>query len=146
MFSQDLSNIRHYHAEQVQWGSTWYEASKNQTVGEMAWRDNNVVLFASTIGDLNETVVRSRKRPGKNKTGAVQTRREFGDKYIKDLPIPKLIDEYNHHMGGVDQFDQLKSYYDTLFPHRKTWRSIFQLMFDITLVNCYKLSTFSTRY
>ena len=112
----------------------------------MAWRDNNIMLFASTISDLNKTVVRSRKRPRKNKIGAIQTRREFSNKYIKDLPIPKLINEYNYHIGGVDQFNQLKLYYNTLFPHRKTWRSLFHLMFNITLVNYYKLSTFSTRY
>ena len=29
------------------------------------------------------------------------------------MPIPCFIEDYNHHMGGGDIADQLRSYYDT---------------------------------
>ena len=67
----------------------------------MGWRDNNLVLFATTIGDPTARVIRKRKRPNKLKSGAARTREAFGDEIIKDMEIPVLIDEYNHHMGGV---------------------------------------------
>ncbi|KAF2185569.1 hypothetical protein K469DRAFT_778578, partial [Zopfia rhizophila CBS 207.26] len=123
----------------IEWGTTYYKASKNKTIGQFAWRDNNIVLFASSIGNLAATVIRKRNRPSKTRTGAVKTRKVFRDAISKDLPIPELIDLYNHFMNAVDRFDQLKSYYTTLRSHRKTWRALFQLLFDITLVNCYKL-------
>jgi len=31
----------------------------------------------------------------------------------KSLPIPVVIDDYNHFMGGVDIADQLRGYYGT---------------------------------
>ena len=61
------------------------------------------------------------------------------------MEIPVLIDQYNQHMGAVDQFDQLKSYYDTLRSHRKTWRPLFSLLLEIVLINSFKLLTLSDR-
>ena len=52
---------------------------------------------------------------------------------------------YNHFIGGVDQFDQLKSYYSTQRVHRKTWRALFHLLLDIALVNSFKLAALSVR-
>src|SRR5436190_1452574 len=106
-----------------------------------AWRDNNVVLFATTVGNLEETTTRERRRPGATRTGASQTRALFGRHVRLPLDIPTLIDRYNHFMGGVDQFDQLRSYYPILRAHRKTWRALLYLLIDITLVNSYKLSS-----
>jgi len=106
-----------------------------------AWRDSNVVLFATTVGNLGETVTRNRRRPGASRTGAAQTRKVFGNNVRLPLDIPSLINNYNHFMGGVDQFDQLRSYYSILRPHYKTWRPLFTLLIEISLVNCYKLAT-----
>ena len=58
------------------------------------------------------------------------------------MEIPALIDQYNHHMGGVDIFDQLKSYHDTLRVHRKTWRPLFSYL-KIILANSFKPSKFA---
>jgi hypothetical protein len=135
--------VRLYYGSKIEWGTTFFRVSENKTVGQMAWRDNNVVLFATTIDGLGQTIERMRKRPGKTRTGAVQTRKVFGDDIKKMLPIPTLIDSYNHYMNSIDRFDQLKSYYTTLRVHRKTWRSLFHLIIDIILVNCFKLSDYS---
>ena len=110
-----------------------------------AWRDNNVVLFATTVGNLSDTVSRSRRRPAATRTGASQTRKVFGQKIRIDLPIPVLIDNYNHFMNGVDRFDQLRGYYSIQRPHYKTWRPLLYLLIDITLVNSYKWFTSNQR-
>ena len=143
-FNEQLAKLRS-HINHIEWGTKWFAVSKNKTVAQMAWRDNNVVLFATTVSDPTAVVVRPRKRPGATRTGAVKTRKAFGEMIIKDMDIPVLIDQYNHHMGAVDQFDQLRSYYDTLRSHRKTWRPLFSLLLEIVLINSFKLSTFSDR-
>ena len=117
--------------------------SENKTLAEIGWRDNNLVLFATTIGDSTAVVIRKRKKSNKSRTGAAKTREAFGDEITKDIEIPVLIDEYNHDMGGVDVFDQIKSYHDTLRVHRKTWRPLFSYLVEIVLANSFKLSTFS---
>ena len=44
----------------------------------------------------------------------------LGDDWEKAMPIPYCIDDYDHHMGGVDIADQLGSYYDTQFASFRT--------------------------
>lgn len=144
-FDEELINVRLYHANSIEWGTKFIKISQNKTVAQFAWRDNNVVLFASTIGDVQKTTNRIRKRPSKTRTGAVQTRKAFGDCIRKELPIPELIDHYNHYMNAIDRFDQLRSYYSTLRVHRKTWKALFSLLFDIVLVDSYKLSTYAEK-
>ena len=141
-FSEDLSKLRSS-INQIEWGTKWFAVSKQKTVAQMAWRDNNVVLFATTIGDLEAVIIQPRKRPAASHTGAPKTRKAFGDEITKDMEIPVLINEYNHHMGAVDRFDQLRSYYDVLQSHRKAWRPLFSLLLEIIMVNSYKLSAFS---
>ena len=118
-FNEDLAKLRSY-INQIEWGDIWYALSEKKTVAEIAWRDNNVVLFATTVGYPKAVIIRPRKKPTASRTRASKTRKLFGDDIVKDLPIPVLIDQYNHHMGAVDQFDQLRSYYDVLRSHRKT--------------------------
>ena len=127
----------------IKWGHISFALSENKIVAQFGWRDNNLVLFATTIGDPTAMIIRKRKRPSKRKKGAAKTRKAFGDEITKDMEIPVLIDEYNHHMGGVDIFDQLKSYHDTLRVHRKTWRPLFSYLLEIALTNSFKLSSFS---
>ena len=48
---------------------------------------------------------------------------------------PRMIEEYKRFMGGVDQSDQILSYYG--FAHRSTkwWKWAFYHLLDLTLVN-----------
>jgi len=95
---------------------------------ETAWKDNNLVLFLSTIHDFvgldpdlvriqqatadpgdfigSELIVQTRKRPKATSTAAWSVRAEFGSATTKKLAILHAIDEYNHHMGQVDRGDQ----------------------------------------
>ena len=139
-FSDKLINCKPWR-DALPWGTIRYDVSQTGLVGMFAWKDSNVVLFATTVGNLAETVTRNRRRPAPTRTGARQTRKLFGSKVRMELEIPKLIDDYNHFMGGVDQFDQLRSYYSILRTHYKTWRPLFTLLIEISLVNSFKLCT-----
>ena len=47
---------------------------------------------------------------------------------------------YNHFMGGVDQADQLRSYYSTQHRHNKIWKALWHFLLDTTTINCYKIA------
>ncbi|GES84286.1 hypothetical protein RCL_jg6913.t1 [Rhizophagus clarus] len=49
----------------------------------------------------------------KTSTNTAKVRAIFGTLSKKTLPIPVIIDDYNHFMGGVDIADQLQGYYRT---------------------------------
>jgi hypothetical protein len=88
---------------------------------QTAWKDNNLVLFLSTIhypveldpdivrtlqakskpGNLIglELIVQDRRRPKATSTAAKSVQAEFGDAVQKNLAILCVIDEYNHRMG-----------------------------------------------
>jgi hypothetical protein len=79
------------------------------------------------VHNLDSTVERLRKKPGKKSTNAKAAREAFEeDEYEKEMPIPECVDDYNHHMGGVDQADQFRSYHDTqLIAFRVWWPMLF---------------------
>ena len=49
-----------------------------------------------------EIVEKNRKKPKKTSTSAFIARAPFGNEYSKILPIPGIIDGYNHGMNIVD--------------------------------------------
>ena len=67
------------------------------------------MLFMNTVSFGIETILRPRRRPAKTATNAKSSREVFGNEPIKELLIPRFIDNYNYYMGGVDQADQLRS-------------------------------------
>jgi hypothetical protein len=75
--------------------------------------------------------MRLRRRPAGTANGAL-------------LPIPTVFDLYNHFAKGVDNADQMRSYYSSLKRHRKTWKALFHFALDTITTNCYKLSSFAT--
>ena len=57
---------------------------------------------------------------------------------MKDLRIPKAIDNYKHGMNGVDTASYLRGGFTVHQPsERKWWRSIFYLLIDICCNNVY---------
>ena len=87
------------------------------------WRDKRLITILSTIHSDSpiSTEHRNHFAPGG---------REVVDK-------PEAVVEYNKFMGGVDNGDQLLSYYG--FPHRtlKWWRRAFFFLFDAAIVSSY---------
>lgn len=106
----------------------------------IAWQDNNLVTALSTVHTVhrpNDWVTRLRRRPAKTSTSAKVAREPFDDQSAKDLSIPRMIDDYNFHMGGVDRANQLRASYET---HQRTWRSwwpIFFWILDVAIINAY---------
>ena len=91
----------------------------------LKWMDKRQVVMLSTIHDA--TVVEKRRR----------TRAIAGG--VEVIRKPKVIEEYNMNMGGVDKGDQLVTYYG--FSHRTTkwYKRVFLHLFEVSLVNAYIL-------
>jgi hypothetical protein len=106
------------------------------------WIDNGAVTMLSTIHQLigdDWEVERNRRRPRETHINVVNVRRTWGNDYRKPLYIPKVIDDYNHHMGGVDIADQRRGYYHTQLPTCRNWMPLFFWLLDTVIVNSYLL-------
>ena len=103
----------------------------------MLWIDNGPVTMLSTIHNLDDKVHRERRRPRETSTNSKKVRSVFENTARKSLPIPKIIDDYNHHMGGVDVADQLRSYYSTQLTVFQTWPPLFFWLLDTAIINSY---------
>ena len=94
---------------------------KTDHMTALAWHDVKRVHVLSSIRNIGttQTQIRSAKDP----TG------------FRQISKPTSIVDYNQHMGGVDRFDQLGSYYK--FPHRsyKWYQVIYHFCIEAALVN-----------
>ena len=52
---------------------------------------------------------------------------------------PKVVDDYNRSMNGVDKADQYTVYYSFIRKSVKWWRKLFFWLFEVTIVNSYFL-------
>lgn len=106
----------------------------------IAWQDNNIVTALSTVHTVHKStdwIPRLRKRPAKTSTSAKIAREPFNDQSTKELPIPRLIDEYNFNMGGVDRANQLRASYETHQKTLRSWWPIFFWILDVAIINAY---------
>jgi len=137
-FSEELEVVKGLAKTVLEWNHL--SAVVVDDVCAALWQDNSTMLLLTTIHDLRSMVLSKRRKPATTSTNAKAARRPFGEKeHRKLLPIPELIMDYNHNMGGVDITDQLRAGYST---HRKCWRNWLSLWFwllDVTLVNSYLL-------
>lgn len=107
-----------------------------------AWQDNNIVTGLSTVHTVNQAndiIERQRRRPAHTSTSALITRPIFGKDAVKTLPIPMIIDDYNHYMGGVDIANQLRAEYTTHKPTYRSWWPLFHWVLDTAVVNAYQI-------
>lgn len=125
----------------IPWGTLYTEPSEDNLINFIAWKDNALVLFMSTVDEGKELVERLRKRPSETSTSAKTARKPFGDQAMKKLLIPAFDDNYNHGMGYVDQGNQLKKPNSLSCLCRKGGhQSLTNWELDTVLVNSYKLS------
>ncbi|KAJ9652035.1 hypothetical protein H2201_009246, partial [Coniosporium apollinis] len=103
------------------------------------------VTGVSKEGQTN-TVKRVRRRPSATASNARTSRAAFGSEVLKELEIPEFIHLYNHFMGGVDNADQLRVYYNTQRVHLKSWKPLWHWLLDVAIVNSYKLSHHAQHY
>ena len=108
--NEKLIKLKTKWSNHIAWGELYSCLSSNQKVLQLAWKDTQIVLFMTTLVDTHTTVSRPRKRPNKKDKWIKQA---FGDQPFKRLEIPDFINMYNHLMNGVDQADQIRTYYHT---------------------------------
>src|SRR5690606_13816120 len=91
-------------------------------------------------------VNKMRKRPrDTNSKGAKSVDKIWGKDrrgnpiYVKELPVPKAIDDYNQHMSGVDIADQLRQYYTVQMRSLRNWYPLFLWLLDSSIINAYIL-------
>lgn len=89
----------------------------------VAWKDNKVVtLLSSYVGALPLNNV---SRYDKKKKEKIQ------------IPCPKIISEYNAHMGGVDHMDSFLGRYRIRIKSRKWYIRIFYHLLDLAVINAW---------
>ena len=93
----------------------------------LQWRDSRVVSVLSPVHKGNQ--VTNCQRRGKVN----------GEFRRLQLQQPRAISDYNKFMKGVDQSDQLLSYYNVLRKSDKFWKTLFFHVIDISVVNAYIL-------
>lgn len=60
-------------------------------------------------------------------------------KIQREVSIPPIVKMYNKHMGGVDTFDQYRSYIKLDLRSRKYWHCMFWFIIESALVNAWVL-------
>jgi hypothetical protein len=108
----------------------------------LAWQDNNIVLALSNIHTVDKTDDfrdKVRRRPAKTSTNGRIVRQVFGEDATKQLQIPCFIDDYNHHMGGVDLANQFRESYETHRATQRNWWPLFYWFIDVASINAYRL-------
>ena len=73
------------------------------------WMDNNIVRMLTTVHHWNEVTRSLRQRPRNTSTNATMVLKAFGGRDQASFFIPTTIDDYNHHMGGVNIADQRRA-------------------------------------
>ena len=103
----------------------------------LRWIDNGVVLLVSTVHNVEEDVLRPRKKPRRTKTNSKFIDVVWKDGPVRKLRIPRLIDDYNHWMGAVDVADQRIAYYAPDMRCRRTWMPMMLQCMNIIRNNSY---------
>ena len=105
----------------------------------LVWQDNNLVLALSTVHYPTNIIERLRKRSKKTSTNAGIVSKIFGGDVTKKLPIPTFIDDYNHHMNGMDVANQMRASYTTHIVTERNWLPILYWLLDAAIVNAFRI-------
>lgn len=88
------------------------------------WKDNKSVLMASNCTGSSTT--------------SVVKRWEKREKAYVDVSAPKVVEQYNHHMGGVDVLDQQIEFYRTFIKTKKWTIKVLIHFLDLAIVNSWR--------
>ncbi|KAF4343858.1 hypothetical protein FBEOM_2191 [Fusarium beomiforme] len=91
------------------WGQLEAWPTVDNLVNQIAWKDNALVLFLSTVNTGHEVTERLRHRPTTTAPYAQPIKQKFGDKGELKLPVPSVAADYNDLMNGVDISDHYRS-------------------------------------
>ena len=106
-------------------GSHDYRTDMNSGIVLVKWLDNKCVHVCSTYVNPEESV-------------EVQRWNRKGKKYIK-VKCPKVVQEYNKNMGGVDLSDMLISLHRTSIKTKRWYLKVLYHCVDIAKVNAWLL-------
>ena len=102
-------------------GTAEFATDKVNKIVLCRWMDNSVVSVASTIHSCKV------RRYSRN------------EKKNVEVDCPKMIQEYNKHMGGTDRQDQNVNKYRIAFRGKKWYWCIFTWLIDVTEQNAWLL-------
>ncbi|EXA31550.1 hypothetical protein FOVG_17171 [Fusarium oxysporum f. sp. pisi HDV247] len=112
-------------------------------VVQIAWKDNSLVLFLSTVysGADDQRTPKRRKKLANTGAQSKPIQETFGDAVIKVIPIPIVSASHNDEMNHVDRGDQIRSY--TSYEHRfrrGPWQALlWSFLLDVALANSFIL-------
>ena len=101
------------------------------------WMDNGLVFCVSTMHRVGKIVQRMRRRPRITVNNKAHLESVWGKEGKVKINIPKLIDDYNHWMGGVDLVDQRIAYYQADLRCLRTWLPMFLQIMSIVRANSF---------
>ena len=93
--------------------------------------------MVTTMHTPDETVSCVRKKPRVNAVNKANLIRIWGDSFARMIEITKVIDDYNHWMGGIDQNNQLIANYRHQLHCKQIWMTLMFHSFDVLHVNAY---------
>lgn len=125
------------HIKSIPWGKLY--ASESEVVLCLAWQDNNITLLLSTIHSAYHYVKAERKRPAATSTNTAIARAPFGDNFKEELGIAKVINNYNHYMGGVDIANQYQATCEIRLRTMRTWFPRFFFFLDAAIIKAYRI-------
>ena len=101
-----------------------YRVAQQNDLTFCTWMDTKPVLVLSNHHDPQQT-------------GHVN--RRTGQPQQQQVEVPKMLQDYQKHMGGVDRLDQLIGYYIIQHRSKKWWRRIFHYLQMASAINAYIL-------
>lgn len=105
--------------------------------GQMRWKREGNLLFLQWLDNKSVTFISTVHKKA-NLFGHVKRRTKVNGQY---RPIyvrqPKIVEDYNKFMSGVDKSDQLLGKYETLRKTHRWWKTLFYHFVDISRVNSY---------
>jgi Transposase IS4 len=129
------------------WDSTIAEIVDKNTLC-FVWQDKKPVIAISTAHSLhrqNDRTETLRRCPRITSENARISNPVFAGQPFKKLFIPTAINDYNHHIKGVDQADALRPNFTVHRPQNyRNWHPLFAFFLDIACVNAYKLWIWSS--
>jgi hypothetical protein len=126
-------------SEGSEWNTVLGGTTADGKVQAIEWQDQRTVQMLSTIHPLSRKIQKRRKAPRPTSTNGPRIRKAFGDSSWMDVDIPSIINNYNHHKGGVDRADQYREAFFTQQTSRRNWLPLFYWLLDIALTNAYLL-------
>ena len=91
-----------------------------------------ILVYTQWKGKRDDAVLSTNCSP---KERYVALQRRGRGVVVSEVVKPKVVAMYNENMGGVDQSDQMRSYYPTGRSSRKWYRYIFLFLFDVVIGN-----------